>query len=259
MRRIVWRRSPPSAAAWRRSTSRWTPGAYTTEQFAGFLAVRDRLLAEGIGPLLLHAASTGAVLFAPETQLDMVRIGIALSGHSSSPARPAPVVLCPALTIRARIVRLFHLPPGASVGYGRLYHAPDERTIATVPIGYADGYFRALTNRGVALVAGRRCPVVGRISMDQLTLDVTGVPGVREGDPVVLLGRQGAAEVTADELAAAAGTISYELMARLAPRLPRLYLRAGAVVEVRTLLGGLTPGAALPVEEDPPLEIVRPV
>jgi alanine racemase len=210
---------------------------YTHAQLRVFDEVRRRLEARGIRPPVLHTAGTGGTLDLPEAHMDLVRIGIALSGHYPSPGTRHSVVLEPAVTVRARIARLSHLGTGDSVGYGRTYRAPDPGVIALVPVGYADGYLRVLSNRAEVLVHGRRCPVVGRISMDQLTVDVTHVPGVREGDDVVLIGRQGAEQITADDLAAAAGTISYEVLSRLAPRLPRLYLRDGQVVQVRTLLG----------------------
>ncbi len=210
---------------------------YTQRQLSIFLSTRRRLEEHGLRPAVLHAASSDAALALPETHFDLVRVGIMLSGHYPSPAGRHSVVLEPALTVRARIVRLHTVGTGETVGYGRTYHAPGPRTIALVPLGYGDGYHRVLGGRGWVLIGGQRCPVVGRISMDQLTVDVTGVPGAREGDPVVLVGRQGAAQITLDDLAAAAGTISYELLTHLAPRLPRLYLRDGQVVHIRTLLG----------------------
>jgi alanine racemase len=210
---------------------------YTQRQLSIFLSTRRRLEEHGLRPAVLHAAASDAALALPETHLDLVRVGIMLSGHYPSSAGRHSVVLEPAFTLRARIVRLHTVGTGETVGYGRTYHAPGPRTIALVPLGYADGYHRVLGGRGWVLVGGQRCPVVGRISMDQLTVDVTHVPGAREGDPVVLVGRQGAGQITLDELATAAGTISYELLSHLALRLPRVYLRDGQVVHVRTLLG----------------------
>jgi alanine racemase len=210
---------------------------YTQRQLDIFLATRRRFEEQGLRPALLHAAASDATLELPESHLDLVRVGILLSGHYPSPGGRHSVGLEPALTIRARIVRLHTIGTGETVGYGRTYHAPGPRTIALVPMGYADGYHRVLGGRAQVLVGGRRCPVVGRVSMDQITVDVSGVPGVREGDPVVLVGRQGTEQITVDELAAAAGTISYELLSHLAPRLPRVYLRDGQVIQVRTLLG----------------------
>jgi alanine racemase len=211
--------------------------AYTERQLEIFEATRRRFDAMGLRPAILHAASSDATLQLPESHFDLVRVGIMLSGHYPSPGGRHSVALEPALTIRARIARLHAIGTGETIGYGRTYHAPGPRTIALVPIGYGDGYHRLLSGRAQVLVGGRRCPVVGRVSMDQISVDVSGVPGVREGDPVVVVGRQGVEQITLDELAAAAGTISYELLTHLAPRLPRVYLRDGQVVQVRTLLG----------------------
>jgi alanine racemase len=210
---------------------------FTNRQLAVFAATRRRLEEHGLRPAILHAAASDATLQLPESHFDLVRVGIMLSGHYPSAGGRHSVALEPALTVRARLARVHTVGPGDTVGYGRTYQAPGPRTIGLVPLGYADGYRRVLSGRAWVGVWGRRCPVVGRISMDQLTVDVSAVPGVREGDPVVLVGRQGAEQITLDELAAAAGTISYELLTHLALRLPRVYLRDGQVVHVRTLLG----------------------
>ncbi len=210
---------------------------YATAQLNRLSAMRARLATVGIYPALLHAASSAAMLELPESHLDLVRVGIVLSGHYPAPGIHRSVALLPTVTIRARLARVFPVAAGATVGYGRTYIAAGPRTLALVTLGYADGYHRTLSNRGWMLVGGRRVPVVGRISMDQCTLDVTEVPGVAAGDPVVVAGTQGAATLTLWDLAEAAGTIPYELLTHLSNRLPRLYYRGGAVVELTTLLG----------------------
>ncbi|MDQ2806046.1 MAG: alanine racemase [Chloroflexota bacterium] len=210
---------------------------YALDQLNCLLAMQHRLAALGIHPALLHAASSAAMLELPESHLDLVRVGIVLSGHLPAPDIHRPFDLLPAVTIRARLARVFPAAAGATVGYGRTYTAPAPRTLALVTLGYADGYHRALSNCGWMLVGGQRVPVVGRISMDQCTLDVTAVPGVAEGDPVVVAGTQGTATLTLWDLAEAAGTIPYELLTHLSKRLPRLYRRGGTVVEMTTLLG----------------------
>jgi len=210
---------------------------FAHRQLACLLETNRRLEETGIRFRRLHAASSSGMLDLPESRLDMVRVGIVLSGHYPSPRAARMLDLLPAVTVRARIARLVQIEAGESVGYGRTYRAPTARTIALVPLGYADGYHRLLSNRGVALVGGWRVPVVGRISMDQLTLDVTDVPNVQEGDEVVIAGRQGGEEIGFAELAELAGTISYELLSHLAKRLPRVYLRNGEVTELTTLLG----------------------
>ena len=210
---------------------------YALDQLNCLLTMQTRLAALGIRPTILHAASSAAMLELPESHLDLVRVGIVLSGHLPAPGIHRPFDLLPVVTIRARLARVFPAAAGATVGYGRTYTATTPRTLALVTLGYADGYHRALSNRGWMLVGGQRVPVVGRISMDQCTLDVSDVPGVAEGDPVVVAGTQGDATLTLWDLAEAADTIPYELLTHLGKRLPRLYRRGGAVVEQTTLLG----------------------
>ncbi|HUS17444.1 MAG TPA: alanine racemase [Chloroflexia bacterium] len=210
--------------------------SYGSTQLERLLQTRARLADRRIHFPVVHAASSAATLALPASHLDMVRIGIVLSGHYPAPDLGSPVRLQPAVTVRGRIARLFPLAAGATVGYGRTYRAPSARTIALLPIGYADGYHRALSNQAVVLVDGCSAPVVGRVSMDQITVDVTGCSGAQEGTLVTIAGGQSASPVSFDSLAALAGTISYELLTHLGKRLPRLYLRGGAVVAHHSLL-----------------------
>ena len=182
-----------------------------------------------------HCSASASVLVDPEMSLDVVRTGLALYGYKPAPWVGADAELVPALALRARIARVTEVERGATVGYGRTWAAARPSRIALVMCGYADGYRRALSNRAHVLVAGRRAPVVGRIAMDMFMVDVTAVPGVAPGQVVTLLGRDGDERVDADELAALADTISWDVLAGLATRLPRLYLRGGAVVAITTL------------------------
>jgi alanine racemase len=211
--------------------------SYAGQQLNRFLALRARLADAGIQPPILHAASSAAMLEMPESHLDLVRVGIVLPGIYPAPVIHQPFQLLPAVTLHARLARVFPVDAGATVGYGRTWTAPGPRRLGLVPIGYADGYHRALSNRGWMLVGGRRVPVVGRISMDQCTVDVTEVPGAAAGDPVVVAGRQGAATLSWWDLAEGAGTIPYELLAHLGKRLPRIYRHGGEIAEITTLLG----------------------
>jgi alanine racemase len=140
------------------------------------------------------------------------------------------------MALRARVARLVEVERGATVGYGRTWAASRPTRIALVMCGYADGYRRGLGNRAHVVLRGRRAPVVGRVAMDMCMVDVTAVPGAAVGDVATLLGRDGAEEVGADELAALADTISWELLAGVSARVPRLYLRGGLAVEVSTLV-----------------------
>lgn len=224
-----------------------------------------QLPAYGIGTPIVHAASSTAILDYPEAAFDMVRPGILLYGstpfplgrgvggqgsseageNSPQPLSPAalpspgsstprlihpsaPLSLEPVLTLKTRIHCLKRFPPGSSIGYGQTYFTARESRIAVLPLGYADGYIRSLSNRASVLVKGKRAPVVGRISMDLCTIDVTDIPGVEEGEEVVLLGRQEEEEITAWELASLQGTIPYEVFTSISKRVPRVYLRGRA-------------------------------
>jgi alanine racemase len=186
---------------------------------------------------LFHASNSSATLMLPEARLDMVRVGILLSGHLPSGHMADKIELKQAVGLTARLARVFQVPEGYCVGYGRTWTAPSASVIGLVPIGYADGYTRSLSNRGQVLVRGVRCPVVGRVSMDQTAVDLTQVPESREGDEVVLIGRQRDEVIDAGDVARWAGTIAYEVLCGLASRVPRTYVRDGLAVERCTLLG----------------------
>lgn len=175
---------------------------------------------EGQPKRVVHCANSAAALRRGGYGMDLVRPGIFLYGGRAGPGtEPAPVV-----AVRARVVRVAAAPPGATVGYGATYRAARPERWATLAIGYGDGLRRALAaSGGQALLHGRRVPMVGRISMDVTVVDATGVPGVEEGDTATLLGRDGAEEIRVDEVAARVGTISYEILTGLGPRLPRVY------------------------------------
>jgi alanine racemase len=186
---------------------------------------------------LVHAANSAATLALPESRLDMVRVGILLSGHVPSSHLAGAIELRHALTLTASLARVFEAPEGYCVGYGRTWRAPCPSIVGLVPVGYADGYSRSLSNRGHVLVGGIRCSVVGRVSMDQIAIDLTQVPGAAEGDQVVLIGQQGSDELDAADVARWAGTIPYEVLCALSPRVPRMYIREGQPMERCTLLG----------------------
>lgn len=211
---------------------------FLREQLRVFLGALDDLAQAGIGVRLRHAANSAATLAFDAAQLDAVRCGIAMYGLRPSSTCGGDAGLRPALALRALVVRLFALQPGESVGYGRTFVAERPTRVALVTVGYGDGLSRALSNRGVALVRGQRVPIVGRVSMDQCTLDVTALPEVAVGDEVVFIGRQGEGEITADEVADLLGTINYEVVTALSPRLPRLYYEGGRLVAWRRLYDG---------------------
>jgi len=197
---------------------------FTREQLARFEAVSRDLRAAGIAIPLRHAANSAGLIRHPDARLDLVRPGIMLYGcPPCATRRPGDPVLSPALRLRTAISQLADLAAGTSVSYGRTFVAPRDMRIATLPIGYADGLSRLLSGRGQALILGRRVPILGRVCMDMTMVDVTHLPGVRVGDEAVLIGRQGGEEIAADEVAGLTGTISYEVLCRVGPRVPRVY------------------------------------
>jgi alanine racemase len=202
---------------------------FTLEQLARFMRATEHL-DDGVER---HAAATAAAILWPETRLDAVRCGIGLYGiwpsaESEALMRARGLTLEPALSWRTRIVALHDVAPGTTVGYGRTWRAQRASRIATLPIGYAEGLPRAAGNAAHALVRGTRVPLVGRVCMDMAFLDVTDVPAAAPGDSVTLIGSDGAERITAEELAAACGTIGYEMVARLPAHVPRTYAGGAA-------------------------------
>ncbi|MFR9712133.1 alanine racemase [Paenibacillus sp. MB22_1] len=199
--------------------------AYTLEQFARFQACLDALEAHGLHVPIKHCCNSAATMRFPQMHLDLVRIGIALYGLYPSPQLRLPEYpLQQAMQLKTKIASLRRIKPGQTVGYGRTYRAAEERLIATVPIGYADGLSRTLSNRGFALVRGHRVPIIGRVCMDQTMLDVTDVESVQAGEEVILFGGTGeAASISIDEVADWIGTINYEVVCQLGVRVPRVY------------------------------------
>jgi alanine racemase len=198
---------------------------YTTDQLSRFDAVLDALAARALRPPLAHAANSAALLTDPRARYDLVRIGIACYGLPPAPvlAAHAGVTLQPALSLRARITMVKTLPPGTRVSYGLRSEVGPSGRVATVPAGYADGVPRNLgLAGGEVLVRGRRRPIVGVVTMDQLLVDLGDAPADVD-DEVVLIGRQGDDEVTATEWAARLDTISYEIVTGIGARVPRSY------------------------------------
>ena len=186
---------------------------------------------------LHHLSSTGGLLDVPELRLAMVRCGIGVYGYYPSDEVSRSVELTPALSLRSRVARVSEVTDGASVGYSRAWTAAGPRRIALVMAGYADGVRRVLSNTGVALVRGRRAPFAGRVAMDMLMLDVTDIPGVEVDDEVTLIGTQGNETLDADEVGRLSGTISYEVLAGIMARVPRLYVRSNRIVACQDLTG----------------------
>lgn len=193
----------------------------------------------GEPPRWVHAAATAGVeTFGSVPGCNAIRPGLGLHGLHAAPHLHASLALRPALEWRSRVRRVVAAKAGTGVSYGHEYRLSRDGRIATVPVGYGDGLARSLKGKGRVLIGGTALPFAGRISMDLVTIDVTGLPEVREGEEVVIVGSQGRAAQTVDDLAAAAGTISHEIVTGIRRRVPRRYHRGGKIVAHRTLVDG---------------------
>ena len=206
--------------------------AFARAQLEEFRRALRELEAAGVSSGVRHAANSAAAMALPESHLDLVRVGLALYGISPAPHLAGRVPLRRVMRLRARVTHVKRVPRGTTIGYGRAYRAERSTTIATLPVGYADGYPRLLSGRGVVALAGHRVPIAGRISMDQCTIDAGDLP-VRVGDEAELWGE----EVPVEDIAGWADTIAYEIVAGVSPRVPRVFLRDGQVVATRSLMG----------------------
>lgn len=198
---------------------------YAEAQLAAYLRFTEALAEAGVRLPLRNLANSAGLMELAGARLDMVRAGIILYGYyPSAEVHQERLALTPALSIKARLTCVKRVAAGTAISYGCTFVTKRPSIIATVPVGYADGWRRALSNRGQVLLGGRRVPIVGRVCMDQFMVDATEVPEAAVGDEVVLLGRQGGEQIDAEELAARLDTISYEVLSALLPRLPRKYL-----------------------------------
>jgi alanine racemase len=211
--------------------------AYTRAQAEAFQKTLDALRQRGLEFPCRHLQNSAGIAFCPQLRYEYARAGIVMYGEPPS-GEKLPFPLEPVMELKTVVSMVKEIRPGASVSYGRTFTAERPMRIATVPIGYADGYPRLLSNRASMLLRGRRVPVTGNVCMDQLMLDVTGVPDVQAGDVVTVVGRDGGESVTFSELASLAGTISYELMCLISRRVPRVYLREGREIAVVDYLQG---------------------
>jgi alanine racemase len=190
---------------------------YTYKQLERFKKVRE-VLPDGI---LIHAAASASALRFPEARFHMIRPGIALYGY---PQVQTEADFQPILSFHSVVSAVHLVPKGQSVSYGCTYHAPKDTLVATIAAGYGDGVFRSLSGKGCALIGGVRCPIIGRVCMDQLMVDASHVPQVFVGDEAVLIGSQGAETIDAEEVGRLSGTVGYEVLTRYSRRVPRTYI-----------------------------------
>lgn len=173
--------------------------------------------------IIAHCANSAAAIELPQAYLDMVRIGISLYGLYPSPEVTHQVQLKPVMAFHTRVASVKEVPAGTTISYGRTFTTSRPSRIAILPVGYADGYIRLLSGKGHVLIQGQRVPLLGRICMDYCMADITNLPGVNTGEPVVLYGRQGDEEISVDEVAELVGTINYEVTCAVSARVPRIY------------------------------------
>ncbi len=213
-------------------------GIYTKMQFDEYKKALLELEKEGINIPLKHIANSAAILNSSSMYLDAVRPGIILYGLFPSPKSERTVELKPAAEFKTKIIFLKKVSPGKSIGYGRTYITTKPTKVATLPVGYADGYSRLLSNKGEVLVRGERAPIIGRICMDLCMIDVTHIPQVQIGDEVVLWGRQGSEIIWAEEIAGKIGSIVYEVICMVdKERVPRVFIKDGKPFKVKSLVG----------------------
>lgn len=197
--------------------------SHTEHQLKGFRGILEQVEQRGITVPLVHVANSAAIMRYPQSHFSLVRPGIMLYGYHTLPDSVPCPQLRPVLSLRTTIMQVRTIKPGETVSYNRTFVAKRPSTIAVLPVGYADGYSRQLSNKGFVLVDGKRAPIVGLICMDMMMADVTGIPSVHVGDGVTLIGRQGQDAIWADEIAGWTGTIPYETLCAIGPRIPRVY------------------------------------
>ena len=216
------------------STSDEKDDTYTRLQFKRFMAVADELKARGLDIPIKHICNSAGVMMYPEMHLDMVRPGVILYGmYPSDEVDKSKLDLIPAMTLKSRISYVKEVEAGRGVSYGKEYITDRTTKIATVPIGYADGYLRKIAKHGEMIVHGVKVPIIGRICMDQCMIDVSDVHNIERGDEAIIFGREG---ITIDDLASWLETINYEVSCVIGKRIPRIYTKDGRAVKVLNYL-----------------------
>lgn len=201
-------------------------------QYQAYTYMADLLEKNGLTIPVRHVSNSAALMRFPEANENMVRAGITIYGLlPSEEVREEMKDLKPAMSLISHISYVKCLPAGRAVSYGGTYVTTHDTVVATIPVGYADGYPRGLSNKGSVLIRGRKVPIIGRVCMDQFMVDVSSMPDVRAGEEVVLMGRQGDAFISAEELGSLSGRFNYELVSDITKRVPRCYIQNGAVVE----------------------------
>lgn len=203
-------------------------------QHERFVSMLGRLRTLGVGFEICHCDNSAGIIDLPDWHADMVRMGISLYGmYPSDEVNKKRLMLFPAMSLKSRLVYVKTVPAGTPISYGGTYVTTKQTRIGTIPVGYADGYPRNLSNKGSVLICGRRVPIIGRVCMDQFMVDLTDVPEAKKLTPVTLIGRDGSECITVEEAAALAGTFNYEFVCDIAKRVPRVFFRGEKKVGVK--------------------------
>lgn len=210
--------------------------SYTREQFERFTRFCGRLEEAGLKTGLRHCCNSAGILRHPEMQLDMVRAGVSLYGLLPSADCSDSITTYPVMSWRTVVSLVKEIAPGQTVSYGRTFCAERAMKVATISVGYADGYSRSYSNRGYVLIRGQKAPILGRVCMDQCVVDVTNIPDVAMGDPVTLAGCDGDESITFDSLAKLSSTINYELVCLVGKRVDRIFLKDGQQIAAEGLI-----------------------
>ncbi|MEG0963090.1 MAG: alanine racemase [Lachnospiraceae bacterium] len=204
------------------------------QQLNRFQQMNEMLAKRSISIPMTHCANSAAIIDMPDASMNVVRAGISLYGMwPSNEVHKENIDLQPVLSLKSQIVFLKELEKGRTISYGATYETKQTQRIATIPIGYGDGYPRSLSNRGYVLIQGKKAPICGRICMDQFMVDVTNIPQAAEGNEVVLVGRQGENNISLEELGELSGRFNYEFACDLSKRIPRVYTKSGKVVQTK--------------------------
>lgn len=207
-------------------------------QMEAFEKMQEMLKERGVAIPIAHCSNSAAIIDMPEANWNLVRAGISLYGlWPSDEVQKENIDLMPALSLKSRIVFLKELESGRSISYGATYQTTGRQRIATIPVGYGDGYPRSLSNKGYVLIHGKRAPICGRICMDQFMADVTHIPEAKEKDEVTLVGTDGGETITMEELGDLSGRFNYEFACDLGKRIPRVYVKNGSVTETKDYFG----------------------
>ena len=206
----------------------------TYQQIKLFRKMIDMLEERGVSIPIHHCSNSAGIVDIPEANMDMVRAGITLYGMwPSEDVDKTAISLKPALSLVTHVAYVKELPAGRAISYGGTYVTKEPRMIATIPVGYADGYARGLSNKGAVLIHGRRAPILGRVCMDQFMVDVTDIPDVKNEDEVILIGRDGDECITMEEVGGLSGRFNYEFACDLGKRIPRVYIHGGRIIGTR--------------------------